>query len=118
MTHVDESVRAPYPSRLSPKAVADLLLLEEQEVALLAGVDRDTLLTRPESPRVQEVLCNLVELLSAALAVQADRQRAASFLRNEPIAAFGHKTLLQLVRDGRTADARRYLESVSAGFTG
>lgn len=118
MTHVDESLREPYLSRLSPKAVADLLLLEEQEIASIAGVDRETLLARPESRCVQEVLGNLVELLSAAMAVQPDRQRAASFLRHEPIAAFGQKTLLQLVQDGRAADAKRYLESVGAGFTG
>ncbi len=118
MTHVDESVHQPNTPRLSPKVVADLLLLEEDEIASIAGVDRNTLVARPESSRVQGALRDLVELLSAALQVQPDRQRAASFLRHEPIAAFGQKTLLQLVQDGRAADAKRYLESVGAGFTG
>jgi hypothetical protein len=29
-----------------------------------------------------------------------------------------HKTLFQLVQEGRTDDAIDYLESISAGFTG
>lgn len=118
MTHVDESVHQQDTPRLSPKAVADWLFLEEEEVTSIAGVDRNTLLARPESSRVQGALRDLVELLSAALQVQPDRRRAASFLRHEPIAAFGQRTLLQLAREGRTADAKRYLKHISAGFTG
>jgi hypothetical protein len=33
-----------------------------------------------------------------------------------PLPAFRHKTILQLVAEGRTDDAVDYLESVSAGF--
>ncbi len=39
-------------------------------------------------------------------------------LKNEPIPAFRHKTLLQLVQEGRAGDVIDYLESISAGFTG
>jgi len=39
-------------------------------------------------------------------------------VKNQPIATFRHKTILQLLQDGRTEDAIDYLESISAGFVG
>ena len=59
-----------------------------------------------------------MRVLSAATAMQPDPQRAIFLIKNEPIPAFRHKTLLQLVQDGRAEDAIDYLESVSAGFVG
>jgi hypothetical protein len=50
--------------------------------------------------------------------VQPDPQRAIFLVKNEPIPAFRHKTLLQLVQEGRTEDAIGYLESISTGFVG
>ncbi len=57
-------------------------------------------------------------VLSAATAIQPDTARAFFMVKNEPIPVFRHKTLLQLVQEGRTDDAIDYLESISAGFTG
>lgn len=89
-----------------------------QDLASLAGVHRNTLRTHPESPRLQTALRELMQVLSAASAVQPDTQRAFFMVKNEPIPAFRHKTLLQLVQEGRADDAVDYLESISAGFTG
>lgn len=57
-------------------------------------------------------------LLLAAQAVQPDPDRAVFLIKNEPIPAFGHKTLMQLVQEGRADDAMAYLDSISAGFAG
>ena len=84
----------------------------------MAGVHRNTLRTHPESPRLQSVLRDLVRVLSAAMAIQPDLQRAIFLIKNEPIPAFRHKTLLQLIQEGRTEDAIGYLESISSGFVG
>lgn len=86
--------------------------------ATLAGVHRNTLRTHPESPKLQAALRDLMRVLSAAAVVQPDTQRAFFMLKNEPIPAFRHKTLLQLVQEGRAEDAIDYLESISAGFSG
>ncbi|MEA3643926.1 MAG: DNA-binding protein [Lamprobacter sp.] len=112
-----ESTREPGTSRFSAVGVADMLGLQ-QDLATLAGVHRNTLRTHPESPRLQSALRELMRLVSAATAVQPDPQRAIFLIKNEPIPAFRHKTLLQLVQDGRTEDAIGYLESISAGFVG
>jgi hypothetical protein len=50
--------------------------------------------------------------------LQNDTERAIFLIKNEPIAAFRHKTLLQLVQEGRVEDAIAYLDSISAGFSG
>jgi hypothetical protein len=113
-----QSAREPGTSRYSASGIADVLDLPQQDLAVLAGVHRNTLRTHPESPRLQAALRDLMRLLSAATAVQPDVQRAIFLVKNEPIPAFRHKTLLQLVKEGRTEDAIDYLESIGAGFIG
>ncbi|AUB85330.1 DNA-binding protein [Candidatus Thiodictyon syntrophicum] len=112
-----ESTREPGTSRFSAAGVADILGLQ-QDLAELAGVHRNTLRTHPESPRLQSALRDLMRVVSAAAAVQPDAQRAIFLVKNEPIPEFRHKSLLQLVQEGRTEDAIGYLESISTGFVG
>ena len=113
-----ESAREAGTSRFSATNIADALDMQYQDLATLAGVHRNTLRTHPESPKLQAALRDLMRVLSAAAVVQPDTQRAFFMLKNEPIPAFRHKTLLQLVQEGRAQDAIDYLESISAGFTG
>ena len=113
-----DSVREAGTSYLSAMNVAQVLGLQYQDMADLAKVHRNTLRTHPESPRLQSALRDVMRVLSAAVAVQPDPQRAIFLVKNEPIPTFRHKTLLQLVQDGRTEDAVSYLESISAGFVG
>jgi hypothetical protein len=113
-----ESVREAGTSRFSATHIANALNLPYQELAALAGVHRNTLRTHPESPRLQVALRELMRVLSAAVAVQPDTERAFFMIKNEPIPAFRHKTLLQLLQEGRAEDAIDYLESISAGFAG
>jgi len=113
-----ESTREPGTSRFSASGVADILGLKQQDLAELAGVHRNTLRIHPESPRLQSALRDLMRVLSAAAAAQPDPQRAIFLFKNEPIPVFRHKTLFQLVQEGRTEDVIGYLESISAGFVG
>ncbi|MBB4844275.1 hypothetical protein HNP55_002811 [Paucibacter oligotrophus] len=113
-----EAAREAGTSRFSATYLADALGLQYQDLASLAGVHRNTLRTHPELPRLQAALRDLVRVLSAARTLQPDTARAFFMVKNEPIPVFRHKTLLQLVQEGRTDDAVDYLESVSAGFTG
>ncbi len=117
-SHILETTREAGTSRLSASSIAEVLGMPFQDLATLAGVHRNTLRTHPESPRLQSALRDLMRVLSAAAAIQPDTQRAIFMVKNEPIPAFRHKTLLQLVQEGRTEDAIDYLESIRAGFTG
>ena len=118
LSDILESAREPGTSRFSASRIASILGLQQQELAELAGVHRNTLRIHPESPRLQSVLRDLMRVLSAATAMEPDPQRAIFLIKNEPIPAFRHKTLLQLVQEGRAEDAIDYLESVGAGFVG
>ncbi|ANB01776.1 hypothetical protein [Ectothiorhodospira sp. BSL-9] len=113
-----ESTREVGTSRFSASNVANILGMQQQDLAELAGVHRNTLRTHPESPKLQSALRDLMRVLSAAMAVESDLQRAIFLVKNEPIPAFRHKTLLQLVQEGRTDDVIGYLESISTGFVG
>jgi hypothetical protein len=118
LADVLESAREAGTSRLSAVNLANVLGLQQQDLATIAGVHRNTLRTHPESPRLQAALRDLMRVVSAAVAVQPDLERALFFIKNSPIPAFRHKTILQLVQEGRTEDAIDYLESISAGFVG
>jgi len=113
-----ESTREPGTSWFSAAGIAGVLGLQQQDLATLAGVHRNTLRSHPKSPRLQSTLRELMRVLSAACAIQPDPQRAVFLLKNEPIPSFRHKTLLQLVQEGRAEDAINYLESVQSGFAG
>src|SRR3546814_11733810 len=112
------SAREPGTSRFSAIGIADALGIQFQDLAALAGVHRNTLRTHPESPRLQTALRDLMRVLSAAAAVQPDTARAFFMVKNEPLPAFRHKTLMQLVQEGRTDDAIGYRESIGASLPG
>jgi len=113
-----ESIREPGTSNLSPSRLAMRFGLEQQDLAALARVHRNTLRLHPESARVQASLRDILRVLSAAAEVQPDVERAMFLIKNAPIATFGHRPLLEVVREGRADDAVEYLRSVSAGFVG
>ena len=113
-----ETSREADSPRLSATKLAKALDLQVQVLATIAGVHRNTLRTHPESPRLQAALRDLMRVLSAAVEVQPDVNHAYFMVKNEPIPAFRHKTLLQLVQEGRTDDAVDYLESINGGFVG
>ena len=92
--------------------------MQQQDLASLSGVHRNTLRMHPESPRLQAALRDLVRVLSAASPLQPDWQRLIFFVKNEPIPAFSYKTLLQVVQEGRADTAIDYLQSIAAGFVG
>lgn len=113
-----ETVHQPGTSDFSAAGVAELFGLQLQDLAALAAVHRNTIRTHPNTPKLQAALRNLMRVLSAASVVQPDRNRALFLIKNAPIPAFRHKTILQLVAEGRTEDAVDYLESVGSGFVG
>ena len=103
---------------LSPARVGDEFLLGMQELADMSRVHRNSVRAHPENKQLQATLVNLLRVRSAAMAVSREPQKAAFFVRNQPIPSFGHKTALQLVAEGRTEDVIGYLASIESGFVG
>jgi hypothetical protein len=109
---------APDQTFLSPRKVAQALNLQLSELAIAAGVHRNTLAARPQSPRVQAFLRDTLRVLNAAKEVFAQTELPIAWLLNEPLSAFRHKTAFELIAAGRTEAVLEYLNSFSAGFVG
>lgn len=113
-----ESLREPGTADLSPSAVAEVLGLQQQELAKLAGVHRNTLRLHPDSPQVQAMLRNLARVLTAMTQVQPDVVTAVYHIKNTPIPAFQYRTLFEMIVARRIEDALTYIRSVSSGAAG
>lgn len=115
---LSESLREPGTADLSPTAVADVLGLQQQDLAKLAGVHRNTLRLHPDSPQVQAMLRNLARVLTAMTQIQPDVVTAVYHIKNTPIPAFDYRTLFEVIVVGRVEDALKYIRSVSSGAAG
>lgn len=111
-----EAFHVPGAAHLDPVRIAGWLGIPLQDLAALAGVHRNTVRLHPAAPKLQSTLLALVRLLSATARCQGGVEGAAFHVRNTPVPRFHHKTLLQLVEEGRVEEAIGYVESVLPGF--
>jgi len=114
---VDE-FREPGQAVICPERFAAALNLQLQELAQLAQVHRTTVSEAPSNARLQGFMRESLQVISAALAVAQDRDRALFWYRNAPIPEFQHRTAEQLVADHKTEAVLAYLKSVAGGSSG
>ena len=103
---------------LSPERIAANFDIGIQEIAELAGVQRNTILHNPGAPRLQMYLRDVLRVLVAASETQLPESQIYFFVKNAPLSPFDHKTALALVSEGRTDDVVKYLASITSGFVG
>jgi uncharacterized protein (DUF2384 family) len=103
---------------ISPVRFAQMLHLEQQKLAELAHVHRNTVSRMPASPRLQDFLRDAVRVLAAAFALAGSADRALFWFRSHPIQDFDYKTPEVLVSEGRASAVIHYIESLHAGATG
>lgn len=113
-----EEFREPGQAVIQPERFAAALNLQLQELAQLAHVHRTTVSEAPTNARLQGFMRESLQVISAALGVAQDRDRALYWYRNAPIPEFGHRTAEQLVADHKTEAVLAYLQSVAGGSTG
>jgi hypothetical protein len=103
---------------ISPLRFAQMLHLEQQKLAELAHVHRNTVSRMPASPRLQDFLRDAVRVLAAAFILAGTADRALYWFRSHPIQDFDYKTPETLVSEGRANALIQYIESLHAGATG
>jgi len=113
-----EEFRAPGLPTIAPDRYASVLKLQVQDLAKLAGVHRTTVTENPTNARLQAFLRDALKVLTAALEVAGDRDRAIYWFRSVPIPEFGHQTAEELVGKGRADAVLRYLTSIASGSSG
>jgi hypothetical protein len=115
---IAEEFREPGQTVIRPERFATAMNLQVQELAHLARVHRTTVSEAPANARLQAFMRESLQVISAAMEVTQDRDRAFYWYRNAPIQEFGHRTAEQLVADHKTDAVLAYLQSVAGGFSG
>jgi hypothetical protein len=97
--------------------LAASLGLTKTQLADAAGIKRTTLAkhARQVGPRTQARLREMTEILARVEAWAGGEAQALSWYRAEPIPAFGGRTAEALVKEGRAAAVRDYLDHVALG---
>lgn len=111
-------VQEPGTPLISPERFADKLDLEQQALARLAGVHRNTIRRHSRSPQLQKFLIDAVRVIKAATDVSGDANKALFWYRTHPISEFGYKTPETVVSEGRVEDVLKYIDTIQGGAAG
>lgn len=107
--------RTPY---ISPARFAQRSGLSQARLAELAGVHRNTVRVNPASEVLQDRLREMIRIISSAVELTGDVEKALYWFRNEPIADYRHQTALDLVSRGQAEAVLTHLEDLKNGATG
>ena len=114
-----DSVRSESDARLvDPRKLADRLGIQTTALANMIAVHRNTLMMNPGSVKAHDGIRDVLRVLSAATSLNGSISAAVFWLKNQPIADFGHRTPRQLIQAGKTQSLVDYIESLDAGATG
>jgi hypothetical protein len=110
-----ELFREPGKTYLSPTRFASTLEVDLPTLANALGVHVNTMRLHPASARTQDRLRDYARVFTSLVSVNSDLKSTAFHMKNTPIRVLGHRTLFEAVRDGDTAKAMRYLDTISFG---
>lgn len=97
-----------------PRRLAERLHIRLGHLSRMARVNRNALSTRPESPKVQERLAEITQIIARAAELSGDEGRAIIWFRHQPLAGWG-KTAEQLVEMGLADEVMTHLSRMEAG---
>lgn len=105
------------PTHISADAFVSMAGCQQQELAEMAHVHRNTVRNNPHSPDLQRHLRDSVRVLQAASNLRGSLEEALFWHFNHPIRDFERKTAARLVSEGKVEAVLGYLESLQAGAT-
>jgi Protein of unknown function (DUF2384) len=97
--------------------VADQLGMSKVQLAETVGLKREAFYkeNRARAPKTQARVREMLEILSRVSAWAGGEVRAMAWYRAQPIAAFGGRTAEALVKSGKAAALRDYLDHIAMG---
>ena len=103
--------------RVAIERVAAELRMSRAKLAETAGIAAATLQrsARADAPKTQARLRETLEIVNRVSAWAGGPMQAMAWYRAEPIPAFGGRTAESLVKDGKAAAVRDYLDGVALG---
>lgn len=100
---------------IAPRRMAERLRLPMTRLSKLAHLNRNTMVTRPGSPAVQEKLGQIARIIARAADLAGDEGRAIIWFKHQPLPGWG-KTAEELVEDGFAQDVLDDLERQASGI--
>lgn len=99
---------------IAPKRMAERLRLPMTRLSKLAHLNRNTMVTRPDSPAVQEKLGQIARIITRAADLAGDEGRAIIWFKHQPIPGWG-KTAEELVEQGLACEVLDDLDRMAEG---
>lgn len=103
--------------RIAIGQLADGFGMSKSQLAETAGLARETLyrVERSSTPRAQGRLREMLEIISRVTDWAGGKDQAMAWYRAQPLPAFGGRTAEALVKDGKAAAVRDYLDHMAVG---
>jgi len=97
--------------------VAERFGMSKHQLAETIGLRRETLYrpARMEARKAQSRATEMLEIVGRVVDWAGGEKQAMAWYRAEPIAAFGGRTAESLVKEGKAAAVRDYLDHVAVG---
>jgi hypothetical protein len=97
--------------------VAERFGMSKQQFAETIGVKPETVyrVTRVTAPKTQARATEMLEIVGRIAGWAGGERQAMAWYRAEPIAAFGGRTAESLVKEGKAAAVRDYLDHIATG---
>ena len=91
--------------------------MSKSQLAETIGLKRETVYraARLEAPKTQARATEMLEIIGRVVDWAGGEKQAMAWYRAEPIAAFGGRTAEALVKEGKAAAVRDFLDHVATG---
>lgn len=99
---------------IAPRRMAERLRLPMTRLSRLAHLNRNTMISRPDSPAVQEKLGQIARIIARAATLAGDEGRAIIWFKHQPLPGWG-KTAEELVEDGLAREVLDDLDRMAEG---
>jgi uncharacterized protein (DUF2384 family) len=116
LMHKRQKSMAAWPA-LEIDAVSERLGISKRELAETAGLATSTLhrKTRAQGPAVTARIGEMAEIIHRVSEWAGSERQALAWYRAEPIPAFGGRTAESIVKSGKAAALRDYLDHLALG---
>lgn len=103
--------------RITVTRLAEGFGMSKTQLAETVGLARETLYRaeRARTAKTQSRLREMLEIISRIADWAGGKEQAMAWYRAQPLAAFGGRTAESLVKDGKAAAVRDYLDHMALG---
>lgn len=103
--------------KIAINRLADGFGMSKSQLAQTAGIARESLYRdqRSKAPKTQGRLREMLEIISRVAEWAGGKEQAMAWYRAQPLSAFGGRTAESLVKEGKAAAVRDYLDHMALG---